>query len=88
MTEKEWIKKLQQEGYTDVRVRPIEPGDDPEHTHELHTVNVILSGELTIIDSEGERTFRAGDRLETPAGTSHRARNGPTLGSMIVGVKK
>lgn len=88
MTEKEWIKKLQQEGFTDLRVCPIEPGEDPEHTHELHTVNLILSGELTIIDAVGERTFRAGDRVETTAGTAHRAKNGPTLGSMIVGVKK
>ena len=88
MTEKEWIKRLQSEGYSDVRVCPIEPGEDPEHTHDLHTLNVILEGELTITDKSGTKTYRSGDRVETTAGTTHKAKNGPTVGKMIVGYKK
>ncbi|MEX0621487.1 MAG: cupin domain-containing protein [Candidatus Woykebacteria bacterium] len=88
MTEKEWLEKLRQEGYTNLEVRTIEPGEDPEHTHELQTVNVILTGELTIIDEKGTKTFGPGERVETPAGTSHRAKGGNTPGTMIVGVKK
>ncbi len=88
MTEEEWIKQLQREGYSDLRIVKIEPGDDPEHSHPLYTINVILDGELVIIDQNGSKTYRAGDRVETPAGSIHRAKNGPKVGKMIVGVKK
>ena len=88
MTEKEWLEKLKQEGFSDLRVVQIELGDDPEHVHPLHTINIILTGELTIIDQNGAKTYRPGETVETPAGASHRAKGGPTVGSMIVGVKK
>jgi len=86
--EKDWIEKLQQEGFTDVHVVTIRPGEDPQHTHDFDTINVLLDGEITIIDEQGSRTFRAGDRMETPAGTTHRAVNGPTVGRMVVGIRK
>lgn len=88
MTEKEWLEKLQKDGYTDVRICQIVPGEDPEHVHPLETINVILSGEMTIIDEHGSKTYKAGDTAETPAGVSHRAVNGPSVGKMIVGLKK
>lgn len=83
-----WIEKLQQEGFTDVRVVTILPGEDPLHTHDFDTINVLLDGEITIIDRQGSRTYRAEDRMETPAGTTHRAINGPGVGRMVVGVRK
>ena len=88
MTEQEWLEKLKAEGFSDLRIVPIEMGEDPEHVHPLHTVNVILSGELTLIDQNGETTYRAGDRYETAPETSHKAKGGPTVGKMIIGVKK
>lgn len=84
-TEQEWIKKLEQEGFREIRICPI-PRDAGEHTHDQHTVHVILEGELTIEDQEGTKTFRPGDRVEFPAGTTHKASG--TGGSMIVGVKE
>ena len=88
MTETEWVEKLTQEGFTDLKVQTIDPGEDPPHTHDQHTVNVILKGELTIIDQDGSKTYLPGDRVETPAGTTHRAKGGPTVGSMITGIKE
>jgi quercetin dioxygenase-like cupin family protein len=88
MPEQESIKKLEQEGFTDVRICPLPPNQDlPEHTHDEHTVHIILSGELTITDQVGRRNFRPGERIEFPAGTTHKAR-GTDDGTMITGVKK
>lgn len=84
-----WIKRLEQEGFTDIRVCPIEAGFDAGwHTHDQHTVHVILSGELTISDRESVKTLHPGDRVEFPAGTTHKAKGVADAGSMIVGVKK
>ena len=89
MNEQEWIERLNKEGFTEVRVCPIPPNVDmPEHTHDEHTVHVILDGELTITDSEGVRMFRPGDRVEFPAGARHKARGTTENGTMIIGVKR
>lgn len=82
------IKELEKEGFTELRVCQIEAGfDSGKHTHEQHTVHVILDGELVISDKQGTRTFYPGDRVEFPVGTTHTARSSKK-GSMIVGVKK
>jgi mannose-6-phosphate isomerase-like protein (cupin superfamily) len=89
MTEQEWKDILEKEGFTDVRVCPIPPAvDAPEHTHEDHTVHVILSGGLIIIDDQGTRIFEPGERVEFPAGTTHKAKGKTSAGTMIIGVKK
>ncbi|MDB4978121.1 MAG: hypothetical protein JWM56_307 [Candidatus Peribacteria bacterium] len=83
------IHQLEAEGYTDVRVCPIPPDMDlPEHTHDEHTVHIILEGDLTIIDADGTHIYKPGDRVEFPAGTVHKARGGMEHGKMIIGVKK
>lgn len=83
------IKKLEKEGFTDIRVCPIPPRfDSGEHTHDEHTVHVILTGELTITDKNNTKTFYPGDCVEFGAGTTHSAKGGAKKGSMIVGVKK
>lgn len=88
MDEHALIAGLKNEGYTDVRVCPIPPDLDlPEHTHDEHTVHIILEGELTIIDSEGTHVYRPGDRVEFPAGTVHKARGNTNNGKMIVGIR-
>jgi mannose-6-phosphate isomerase-like protein (cupin superfamily) len=72
MTEKEWIAALEQEGFTDVRVCPIPPRSGASmHTHDQHTVHVILKGDLTITDDTGTKTFSPGSRVDFPAGTKH-----------------
>ena len=88
LNEKEWTKKLKKEGFSDIRVCPLPPNiDTDEHTHDQHTVHIILSGELVISDDSGTKIYLPGDRVEFPAGTTHKAK-GSGNGEMIVGVKK
>ncbi len=84
----EWILKLEQEGFTDLRVCPIPPNKDlPEHTHDDHTVHVVLDGKLIITDHGNTETFQPGDRVDFPAGTTHKARGSIDFGKMIIGIK-
>ncbi|MBI4836579.1 MAG: SRPBCC domain-containing protein [Candidatus Abawacabacteria bacterium] len=84
----EWMEKLIKKGFKDIRVCPIPAAlDFGEHTHEEHTVHVILDCELTIADSGTSKTYGSGDYVEFPAGTTHAVKSGPTAGSMIVGIK-
>ncbi len=86
--EQQWMEKLKKDGFTDLRVCPLPPNiDTGKHTHEQHTVHIILDGELTIIDNTGRKTYGNGDRVEFPAGTTHKAIGTSGGGSMIVGVK-
>jgi quercetin dioxygenase-like cupin family protein len=89
MTESEWIKKLERDGFTDVRVCPIPPPTAmSEHTHDEHTVHVLLTGKLIVTDADGTKTFEPGDRVEFPSGTRHTARGSIENGRMIIGLKK
>lgn len=39
MDEKVWIEKLREEGFSDLRVCPVEPVANPgEHTHDQHII--------------------------------------------------
>lgn len=88
MTEKEWMEKLEREGFTDIVVCPNGPDTEfPEHTHNEHTVHVILKGDFTLIEEGGTRTLHEGERFEIPAGTTHRARCESAGCTFIVGVK-
>lgn len=88
MNEQSLLKKLKKEGFTNLRICPLPPPiDTGEHTHDQHTVHLILEGTLTITDKKGTKIFRPGDRVEFPAGTTHTAK-GSVSGKMISGVKE
>ncbi len=88
MNKDAWIKRLHEEGFEDIRICPIEVNfDSGEHMHDEHTVHVILSGELTIMDKEGIKTYKQGDKVEFPAGTRHSAKS-KSGGIMLIGVKR
>lgn len=88
MNKETLIKSLESEGFTDVRICPIPPAIDlPEHTHDEHTVHIILEGDLIITDATGTHTYHPGDRVEFPAGTTHIAKGTIEHGRMIIGVK-
>lgn len=78
MQPEEWIQKLKEEGYELVGI-PRFPADSlmPEHTHDEATVHVVFEGEITLTDQEGSKTWRAGDRFDVPAGTTHHGKVGP-----------
>jgi quercetin dioxygenase-like cupin family protein len=48
----------------------------PDHTHPAETAHIILEGEMMLIAGGVERTFRAGERCDVPAGAIHSARMG------------
>ena len=88
MNTKQWLTKLKKQGINDAQIAEMEPNFKPgEHTHEQHTIHVILKGELTITDKSGKKTYKQGDYVEFPAGTTHSAQFGPNGCTMIVGVK-
>lgn len=89
MTEAQWIKKLEEEGYKNVATCSNPPNADfGEHTHDEHTVHIILHGELLLIDGEGIQVLRSGDRFEILPGTTHTAKCGTEGCNFVVGVKK
>lgn len=88
MNEQAWIRQLEQEGYSDVRVCPMPPDEElPEHAHDVHTVHIILNGDLIITDHTGTHVYTPGSRVEFPAGTVHKARGSIHDGKMVIGVK-
>ena len=88
MTDQEWIQQLEEEGYKELHVVPFEPNAVVgEHTHDQATLHVILEGDMTLTDKDGEMQLYAGDRFEIPAGTVHSAKSGPNGCKFIAGVK-
>ena len=83
--------QLETEGFSDVSLVSIRPGDLPAetHTHDQETVHIIMKGKLMITDEAGvTTTYEVGDRVDFPAGTTHTAATGPEGMQMIVGVKR
>jgi quercetin dioxygenase-like cupin family protein len=60
----------------------------PEHMHEEVSVHVILKGEMTLIEKDGDKVLKAGDWYEMPKGTTHQVRVGSDGCIFVVGVKK
>ena len=88
MTAEQWVEKLITEGYSEVMAVTQGPNTEfPEHTHDEHTVHVIVEGEFILIDQGIETTLKAGERVEIPAGTTHRAKCGSLGCTFVVGVK-
>ncbi|TSC62068.1 MAG: hypothetical protein G01um101448_181 [Parcubacteria group bacterium Gr01-1014_48] len=89
MNEQEWIQKLEQEGWQNVSIFRSEPNMVfGMHTHNEHTVHVILLGELIITDQNSMKTIPAGGRIEFPVGTTHSAMAGPGGCVFVLGVRK
>jgi quercetin dioxygenase-like cupin family protein len=89
MNENEWREKLKEEGFSDISIVSFGPDKPlPEHTHEDLTVQVILEGELTLMDQNGSKTMHRGERFESEAGTTHSAKCGPNGCKFIIGIKK
>lgn len=88
MDEKEWEKKLREEGFRTVFVWRDNPSAFyPDHTHAGTTAHIILEGEMTITSEGKTRAFRSGDRFDIPANTVHSAKIGPTGRKYIIGEK-
>lgn len=88
MTEQEAINKLEQLGYSDIKVLNFEAGKQlGQHTHEQMTAHVILKGEIFVTDEDGTEVLEKGDFIEIPAGTTHSVSVGTEDFSMVMGTK-
>jgi len=89
MNQQEWTDQLEHEEFSDLGVCPNGPNTNfGTHTHEQHTIQVVLRGFLIVKDSHGQKTYHVGERLEVPAGTTHQAKCGPAGCTFLVGVKE
>ncbi|OGG08367.1 hypothetical protein A3D05_05960 [Candidatus Gottesmanbacteria bacterium RIFCSPHIGHO2_02_FULL_40_24] len=88
--EKEWLKLLKKEGFKELVVHLIGgPNDVVEvHTHDKHTVHVVLEGEVSLTDKNGTKTIRQGERFEFSPGTIHSGKCGPQGCRSIVGLRE
>lgn len=88
MNEKEWERKLREEGFTHTFVWRDGPNVSyPEHTHGATTAHIILEGEMTLTFEGKTETFKVGERCDVPAQAVHSARMGPRGCKYIVGEK-
>ena len=71
-------QKLLDEGFSACYVWRDQPhAHYPDHTHPTETAHIILDGEMTLTQGGESRTYRAGNRVDVPAGAVHSARMGP-----------
>lgn len=84
----EYLQQLEAEGYTDLTVAEMPYSENPEeHTHDIETVHIILSGELTTVE-KGETTLtKTGEKIVFPAGTTHTATADAVDRLMMLGFK-
>lgn len=88
MNEKEWQKKLREEGFVHTFVWQDGPNVHyPDHTHVATTAHIILEGEMAVTSEEKTQRLKAGDRFDVPANTVHSATMGPQGCKYIVGEK-
>jgi quercetin dioxygenase-like cupin family protein len=78
--------ELREEGYGEVVERRMEPGAvNRTHAHEFDARLLVLDGAMTIAAQGDERTYRAGDIFEMPAGRPHSETAGPDGAHYLAG---
>ena len=70
--------ELRDGGYGEVVDRRMPAGEvNRTHAHEFDARLLVLEGAMTIASEGGERTYRAGEIFEMPAGRRHGETAGP-----------
>lgn len=88
MSVEELHKTLHAEGFSHTYVWEDGPGAYyPEHTHPTVTAHIVLDGEVTVTSQGKTRTYKAGERFDVPAETTHSAKMGPTGCRYLIGEK-
>lgn len=86
MDEKQLTLNLRREGFTHTYVWQDGPtAAYPNHTHDVETAHIILSGEMTVTTAAATRTYRSGERCDVAAGAVHSARMGPSGCRYLIG---
>ncbi len=80
------IRTLEREGFARVYVWQDGPGAVyGDHTHATLSAHIIVSGEMILTQGGVTRTYRAGERVDVPAGAVHSARMGPAGCRYVIG---
>ncbi len=83
---KELEQQLHREGFSHTFVWQDGPGAYyPDHTHATETAHIILEGEMTLTQAGQTRTYKAGERVDVPAGAIHSAKMGPRGCRYLIG---
>jgi quercetin dioxygenase-like cupin family protein len=70
--------ELRERGYGEVVARRMQAGEiNRMHAHEFDARLLVVEGAMTITTEGGERTYRAGEIFEMPAGRPHSETAGP-----------
>ena len=86
MDVKELEKQLHAEGFLHTYVWQDGPNAHyPDHAHSTETAHIILDGEMTLAQSGETRTYKAGERVDVPAGAVHSAKMGPRGCRYLIG---
>lgn len=77
MSEEEYRTQLENEGFSDIRVRT----DGPDtiyklHTHPVTVAHIVLSGHMRLVMEGKVNLLHPGDRLDVPAEVEHEAEIG------------
>lgn len=88
MKVKDFERDLRAEGFSHTYVWVDGPGASyPEHTHPVVTAHIVLDGEVTVTSEGKTRTYKAGERFDVPAETTHSAKMGPAGCRYLIGEK-
>lgn len=86
MNLKDLEKQLRAEGFRHTFVWQDRAGASyPDHKHSMETAHIILEGEMTITQAGKTHTYKAGDRVDVPAGAVHSAKMGPSGCRYLIG---
>lgn len=86
MDERQLSLQLQREGFS--RTYVWQDGPDtfyPDHTHDIETAHIILSGEMSLRMNGHAVIYREGERCDVPAGAVHSAKMGPQGCRYLIG---
>lgn len=84
--ERQLKQALDAEGYT--RTYVWEDGANvhyPDHTHAQDTAHIILRGQMVLAMKGRSASYRAGERVDVPAGMVHTATMGPQGCRYLIG---
>ena len=77
---------LREKGYGEVVDRQMQPREvNPTHAHEFDARLLVLDGVVTSAVDGSERTYRAGETYEMPAGRRHSETAGPEGARYLAG---
>ncbi len=89
MTKDEAETQLRREGFDPIYTIQDEPNFVyDEHTHSMMTTHLILAGSMRVTMEGQQREYRAGERVDVPAGIAHDAAIGPEGCTYVVGEKE